>query len=148
MLELKACLTNKNDFLDELTQLIQSNPHPRESKRALAVRMVMQDYTYFEIRDTLQVSIGFISKWKQMFEKQGIQGLLLKYRGTRGYLDAEQRQAVVEWLKQKNCWQLLDLQQHIKDTYNVVFASNQSYYSLFKEAGISRKQRKNNPYKM
>lgn len=136
---------NNNFFVAELTRFIASNPHPRELKRALAVKMVMQNYTYSEIRGVLQVSVGFISKWKQMFERQGISGLMLKYRGTMGYLDPKQRQAVVEWLKQKNYWNLLDLQQHLKDTYNVVFASNQSYYDLFKEAGISWKKPKNNP---
>lgn len=144
LLKLDSHITNTNFLLEELTQLIQSNPHPRELKRALAVKMVMQDYTYFEIRDVLQVSIGFISKWKQAFEQQGVRGLLLKYRGTTGYLDLKQRQAVVDWLQQKKQWKLLDLQQHIEDSYNVVFASHQSYYDLFKAAGVSRKQRKNN----
>lgn len=133
---------NNNCPVAELTQFIASNPHPRELKRALAVRMAIEDYTYFEIRDALQVSIGFISKWKQMFERQGISGLMLKYRGTMGYLGVEQRQAVLEWLQKRNCWNLLDLQQHLKDTYNVVFASNQSYYDLFKEAGIAWKKPK------
>jgi transcription antitermination factor NusG len=47
--------------MDELTQFIQSNPDPRELKRALAVQMVLQEYSYFAIRDVLQVSVGFIS---------------------------------------------------------------------------------------
>lgn len=108
--------------------------------------MVMQEYTYFEIRDVLQVSVGFISKWKQVFEQQGIAGLSLKHRGSTGYLDAQQRQAVLNWLQQKNYWHLPELQQHIEDIYNVVFASNQSYYDLFKVAGISwKKTQKRNP---
>lgn len=65
--------------MEELSKLIQSNPDPRELKRALAVQMVMQDYTYFEIREVLQVSVGFISKWKQAFEAQGVAGLALQH---------------------------------------------------------------------
>lgn len=145
-LESDSYLTDTNFLVEELTLLIQSNPHPRELKRALAVKMVLQDYTYFEIRDVLQVSIGFISKWKQMFEQQGVRELLLKYRGTTGYLDLKQRQAVIDWLQQKKQWKLLDLQQHIEDSYNVVFASHQSYYNLFQVAGISRRQQKNKSY--
>lgn len=50
--------------MNELTEFIQNNPNPRELKRALAVQMAVQKYTCFEIRDVLQVSVGFISKWK------------------------------------------------------------------------------------
>ncbi len=81
----------RNLCMEDMSELIQSNPDPRELKRALAVQMVMQNYTYFEIRDVLQVSVGFISKWKQMFEEQGVAGLALKYQGSTGYLDAGQQ---------------------------------------------------------
>lgn len=135
-----------NSFMDELTEFIQSNPDPRELKRALAVQMVMQDYTYFEIRDVLQVSVGFISKWKQTFEEQGVAGLFLQHQGSIGYLESGHMQAVIDWLKQKNYWNLSELQQHLEDTYDVVFASKQSYYDLFKAAGISwKKTHKRNP---
>lgn len=134
--------------MEELSELIQSNPDPRELKRALAVQMVMQDYSYFEIREVLQVSVGFISKWKQIFEEQGVAGLALKHQGSTGYLAPEQRQAVMDWLQQKNYWNLCELQHYIEDSYEVVFASNQSYYDLFKAAGISwKKTQKSNPNK-
>lgn len=134
--------------MDKLTEFIQRNPDPRELKRALAVQMVMQDYTYFEIRDLLQVSVGFISKWKQCFEQQGVAGLSLRHQGSRGYLDAQQQQAVLTWLKQKKYWNLGELQDHLEQQYEVVFASNQSYYNLFAQARISwKKTHKRNPKK-
>jgi transposase len=138
------CIVNLS--MKELTEFIQSNPDSRELKRALAVQMVLQAYPYFAIRDVLQVSVGFISKWKQVFEEQGLTGLMLKHQGSVGYLDAKQRQAVLNWLKEKNYWNLSELQQHIEDLYEVVFASNQSYYELFADAGISwKKTQKRNP---
>lgn len=134
--------------MEDLTKFIQGNPDPRELKRALAVQMVMQDYTYFKIRDLLQVSVGFVSKWKQIFCEQGVAGLALKYRGSTGYLVPEQRLAVIDWLKQENYWHLAELKQQIEHSYGVVFESNQSYYNLFTEAGISwKKTQKNNPKK-
>ncbi|WP_414583119.1 hypothetical protein [Scytonema sp. PCC 10023] len=48
--------------MEELTDFIQGKPDPRELKRALAVQMVMQNYTHFQIRDILQVSVGFVTK--------------------------------------------------------------------------------------
>ncbi len=129
-----------------LSDFIESNPDPRELKRALAVQMVKQKYSYFKIRDVLQVSVGFISKYKQLFKEQGIAGLALKHQGSTGYLEVETRLAVIEWLKQKNYWNLSELKQYVLDTYNVMFASEQSYYDLFKAAGISwKKTQKCNP---
>lgn len=108
--------------------------------------MVFQQYTCFEIRDVLQVSVGFVSKWKQVFEQQGVVGLRLQHRGSTPYLDAQQRQAVTDWLQQKNNWNLSELTQHVEDNYGVVFASKQSYYQLFTDANISwKKSQKCNP---
>ena len=43
---------------------------------------------------------------------------------------------------------LSDLQKYLKKQYNVVFESNQSYYKIFKEAGINWKKNQNiNPAK-
>lgn len=108
--------------------------------------MVIQKYSYYEIRDVLQVSVGFISKYKQLFKQQGMSGLTLKYQGSTSYLEANARLKVLKWLKQKNYWNLAELKQHVLDDYSVVFASAQSYYDLFKAAGISwKKTQKCNP---
>lgn len=134
--------------MELLTEFIRSNPDPRELKRALAVKMVKQNYSYHQIADTLEVSVGFISSCRQKFETEGIEGLKLKYQGSQGYLSHQQRQEVIDWLHKKNYWQLSELQAQIEVTYGVVFASLQSYYSLFAEAGISwKKTQKSNPRK-
>lgn len=132
--------------MKELSEFIQSNPDVRELKRGLAVQMVYQEHPYVEIAQLLQVSIGYISKWKQIYEAQGVEGLRLRYRGSVGYLNAQQRQSVVDWLKQQNHWNLEELQHYIEEHYGVIFASKQSYYALFAAAGISwKKTQKRNP---
>jgi len=78
----------------DLKQFIDSNPDARELKRALAVQMVQQNYRYEDIQAVLQVSLGFISKWKQRFADAGVSGLRLGYRGASPYLSAEQRAEV------------------------------------------------------
>lgn len=129
-------------------EFIRSNSDPRELKRALAVKMVRQNQSYYQIRDTLGVSVGFISKCLQNFERDGIEGLKLKHKGSHGYLTTEQKQATLDWLKQKNYWQLSELQVYLEANYGVRFASLQSYYALFSEAGISwKKTQKYNPRK-
>ena len=131
-----------------LTEFIRSNPDPRELKRALAVKMVQQNYSYYQIRDSLGVSVGFISNCQQKFDTDGIEGLKLKHKGSRGYLSIKEKLAVLNWLHQKNHWQLSELKTHIEVSYGVRFASLQSYYALFSEAGISwKKTQKSNPRK-
>ena len=134
--------------MESLTEFIRSNPDPRELKRALAVKMVKQGQSYYQIRDTLGISLSFISKYLQRFESDGIEGLKLKHKGSNGYLTIKQKQAVLDWLKQKNYWQLSELKTYLEVNYDVKFASLQSYYSLFAEAGISwKKTQKSNPRK-
>ena len=102
--------------MDELNQFIQSNPDPRELKRALAVQMVLRDYRHREIQSVLQVSSGFISKWTGAFEQKGVEGLQLQHLGSTGYLDTHERLAVLVWLKQKNYWDLQELQAYLENS--------------------------------
>ena len=134
--------------MEELTDFIQANPDSRELKRALAVQMAKQNLAYSKIKEILQVSMSFISKWKKVYSEQGIAGLGLKYKGSESYLDREQRTSVISWLQQKNYWHLQELVTEIEDKYGVIFASKQSYYNLFEEAGISwKKTQMSNPKK-
>lgn len=131
---------------DDLNEFIQSNSDPRELKRVIAVQMFLQDYKHREIQAILGVSSGFISKWTRLYEQFGVSGLRLGYQGSVGYLEPEQRQAVISWLQTKNYWNLAELQGHIQNEYDVVFDSKQSYYTLFEQAGISwKKTQKRNP---
>lgn len=133
-------------MLDELNEFIESNPDARELKRAVAVKMFLQGYKHREIQGILGVSSGFISKWTQRYEQMGASALRLSYLGSVGYLEPEQRQAVIAWLETKNYWNLAELQGYIQDEYDVVFDSKQSYYTLFEQGGISwKKTQKRNP---
>ncbi len=65
--------------MEKLYSFIASNPDLRELKRALAVSMTLRGHTHAEIMKTLQVSSGFISKWKQAFILKGVEGIKLGY---------------------------------------------------------------------
>ena len=126
--------------METLEQFIQSNPHPIELKRALAVQMSQRGQTYREIRDILQVSIGFVTACHQRYESKGVAGLRSQYWGTQGYLKPQQRQELLGWLAQKDYWTLEEVMDHLEDHYGVVYRSQQSYYSLLKQAGLSWKK--------
>lgn len=134
--------------MEELNTFVKSNPDPRELKRALAVKMTLQGYPHREIQHILQVSSGFISKWKQAFIVDGLNGLKLGYQGSKGYLNDEEKQEVLTWLENKNTWNLEELEYYVASEFGVTFAAKSSYYDLFHEAGISwKKSQKKNPRK-
>ena len=134
--------------MEELDALIESNPDPRELKRAVAVRMTLKGYKHREIIEILQVSSGFISKWKQEYILKGIEGLRLKYQGSKGYLNPLEKQQALLWLENKNEWNLNELEYYLAESFEVTFATRSSYYDLFHEAGISwKKSQKRNPSK-
>ncbi len=142
-------MNSSNQFqLNELINFTKSRLYSRELKRAIAVKLSLQQYSYTQIQDILNVSLGFISKWKAAFSSEGIKGLLLKYKGAKPLLKAEEKQEILAWLKQKNYWNFEELFSYISLNYQVTFKSKQSYYDLFKEAGISwKKTQKKNPKK-
>lgn len=136
------------DALQELQNFINSNPDPRELKRALAIRMLIEEVEPSKIAEILGVSEPFISKWKMRFALEGIEAIRLGYKGAKPLLRDQQRQAVIEWLKSKDYWLLQELEDYIETQYDVRFKSRKSYYELFAEAGISwKKSQKNNPKK-
>jgi len=51
--------------------------------RALAVKLALQGYVYRAIENILNVSPGYVSKWKKRFITQGRPGLRLGYRGVK-----------------------------------------------------------------
>ncbi len=134
--------------MEELDTFIESNPDPRELKRAIAVRMTLRGHPHREIMKILQVCSGFISKWKQAFIINGIEGIKLSYQGSKAYLTLLEKEQVIGWLKDKNSWNLNELEYYIAEQFNVTFAAKSSYYDLFHEAGISwKKSQKKNPGK-
>ena len=134
--------------INELNKFINSRRDSRELKRAIAVKLALEKYPYLEIQSILNVSASFITKWKKAFFSQGIKGLSLKYKGAKPLLNKWEKQEIIKWLKEKDCWDFLDLYSYVFEKYQIRFKSQQSYYNLFKEAGISwKKSQKKNPKK-
>lgn len=134
--------------MEELNSFIASNPDPRELKRGLAVSMTLRGSTHAEITKTLQVSSGFIRKWKQAFIRQGVEGIKLGDQGALGYLNDRQKQQVIDWLTSQNYGDINQLECYIAEKFEVSYAAKSSYYDWFSEAGIYwKKSPKKNPRK-
>jgi putative transposase len=124
----------------DLAAFLAEKRDSREYRRALAVKLALQGYLYDLISDMLDVSPGFVSQSKTAYETHGVEGLTLKYQGSRPLLSSSERQAVISWLKAQQEWSVERLHEHIETTYEVVFQSRQSYYQLLKEADITYKR--------
>jgi len=136
------------NIINELNDFINQTKEAKEIKRNLAVKMILSGKSYQEIVKLLEVSPSFISKWKNPSIFSGVESLRLQYKGTQSYLKPEEKVKVIQWLRAQEYLRLSDLKIHLKKEYNLMFASDQSYYSLLKEAKISwKKTQKKNPAK-
>ncbi|NEP29878.1 helix-turn-helix domain-containing protein [Moorena sp. SIO3I6] len=92
----------KANVQEELEKFIESNPEPRELKRALAIRMLIQGFKVTKLQKTLGISAAFVSQCKVRFALEGIEGLKLKHKGSKGYLNQSDRTSIIEWLRSQN----------------------------------------------
>ena len=134
--------------MQDLDEFIQKASDSRELKRAIAVKLHLQGNTCKQSAVIVQMSESFVKKWCVIYDHQGATGLKLGYKGSRGYLDASQKQQIIAWIQQRNYWDLDELREYIEQTYQVCYRDEESYYDLLKAAGLSwKKSQKRNPKK-
>ena len=102
--------------------------------------MAIEGKLYHEISKILGVSKFFVGYWKKQFKTKGIEGIKLGRKGSPGYLTALQNTEVIEWLKNKEYWNLDELVTYLEREFGVIYKSKQSYYELFDRAKISWKK--------
>ncbi|MBN4001103.1 hypothetical protein [Nostoc sp. LPT] len=56
----------------ELQEFIDNRPDAREVRKALAVKLVYQDYKYEEIQTILDVFVGLITSWKNAYMENSL----------------------------------------------------------------------------
>ena len=122
--------------METLEQFIGSNPPTVELKRALAVQMSQRGQSYRDIRDILQVSVGFITASRQRYEHSNIEGLRSHYWGTKGYLSPEQKQELFAGLDGQDAWTLLAVIEHVDSEYGVVYQSQRELLCLAQSSRV------------
>lgn len=136
------------NLIDELNDFLNKTRDAREIKRAIAVKMRLLGKSSREIEELLGVSQSFISNWKNRVLVEGVECLIVNHKGSQGYLTSEQKEKTINWLEKKETVKLSELQKYLREEYNIIFQSAQSYYSLLKEAKMSwKKTQKYNPKK-
>jgi transposase len=129
--------SNKERIMETLDDLINDATDPRETKRAIAVKMLHTGLSPQNIAQVLNVSEQYVSKWKVRYEKEGAAGLRLGYHGKAPFLSQTQRLAVVEWIKTHTTLTIEMLRDYLESQYGVIYESKQSYYELLAAGGLS-----------
>jgi transposase len=132
--------------MDRLAQLIEETRDVRELKRAVSVKLGEEGMATEAIGEVLQVTPRAVRKWRKRYEREGVEGLQVRYRGSEGYLRVEQRQAIEDWLGAQETITLEEVRDEVEARFGLVYQSKQSYYDLLDASGLSyHRTEKSNP---
>ena len=96
--------SKEENTMNDLKKFINTTRDSRELKRALAVKNTLAGRPWSEVAKELEVCESFIGKWRQIYAEQGIEGLKLGYKGSKGYLSVDAKVDVLKWLLKQPHW--------------------------------------------
>ena len=132
--------------MDRLAQLIEETTDVRELKRAVSVKLSEKGMATDAVGEVLQVTPRAVRKWRRRYEREGVEGLQVRNRGSESYLSIERRQELEDWLGAQETITLEEGRDEIEARYGVVYQSKQSYYDLLDASGLSyHRTEKGNP---
>jgi len=132
--------------MDKLTKLIEETTDVRELKRALSVKLREGGMPTEAVGEVLHLPPRTVRAWYQRYEREGVEGLRLQYRGSESYLSVEQRQEIEDWLGAQETITVEEVRDEIEARYGIIYQSKQSYYDLMDASGLSyHRTEKGNP---
>ena len=132
--------------MDRLAQLIEETTDVRELKRAVSVKLGAEGMATEAIGEVLQVTPRAVRTWRRRYEREGVEGLQVRYRGSESYLSVEQRQEMEDWLGAQETITVEEVRDELEARYGIVYQSKQSYYDLLDASGLSyHRTEKGNP---
>jgi putative transposase len=132
--------------MDRLAQLIEETTEVRELKRAVSGKLGERGMTTEAVGEVLQVTPRAVRKWRRRYEREGVEGLHVRNRGSESYLSVAQRQEIEDWLGAQETITLEEGRDEIEARYGIVYQSKQSYYDLLDASGLSyHRTEKGNP---
>jgi putative transposase len=106
--------------MDRLAQLIEETRDVRELKRAVSVKLGEAGMATEAIGAVLQVTPRAVRKWRWRYEREGVEGVAVRNRGSEGYLSIEQRQEIEEWLGAQETITVEEVRDEIEARYGIV----------------------------
>ena len=134
--------------MDKLTKLIEETTDVRELKRAVSVKLREGGMPTEAVGEVLHLPARTVRAWYQRYEREGVEGVRLKYRGSESYLGVEQRQEIEDWLGAQETITVEEVRDEIEARYGIIYQSKQSYYDLMEASGLSyHRTEKGNPHR-
>jgi putative transposase len=132
--------------MDRLAQLIEETTDVRELKRAVSVKLGEEGMATEAIGAVLQVTPWAVRKWRWQYEREGVEGLEGRNRGSESYLSGAQRQELEDWWGAQETITVEEVRDEIEARYGIVYQSKQSYYDLLDASGLRcHRTEKGNP---
>ena len=132
--------------MPSLDEIISESRDAREVKRAVCVKMALNEMPTSQVCEMLNVSPQYVSKWRGKYEAEGAEGLRLAHRGSESYLTPEARAQIIGWIKEHETISIEAVRDYVEEHCGVVYQSKQSYYDLLVAGGLSyHKSEKRNP---
>ena len=132
----------------DLDDLINRSPKRAEVKRGMAIRHDLAGKRRKMIAEILSVTEAFISKWRIIYDKDGVNALKSRHQGAkpRAFLTDEKKAEVLAHIRSHSVFGYSELVSYLQNTHGVTYKHSQSYYDLLHEAGMSwHKSQKTNP---
>jgi putative transposase len=123
--------------MDKLAQLIEATMDVREWKRAVSVKLSERGMATGAVGAVLQVTPRAVRKWRRRYEREGVEGLQVRNRGSESYLRVEQRQEIEDWLGAQETVTREEGREEIEARYGIVYQSKQSYDDVLDASGMS-----------
>ena len=95
--------------------IINNSDDVRELKRALVANMSAEGTDVSDICKGFRVSDSYVSKRKIIYEKEGAEGLLIKYKGSKSYLGTESRKEIIGYIEKYEHISTEELRDHIEE---------------------------------
>src|SRR5262245_52291526 len=132
--------------MDRLAKLIEATTDVRELQRALSVKLGEEGRATEAIGVVLRVTPRAVRKGRKRSEREGVEGLHVRDRGSESYLSVEQRQEIEEWLGAQETVTVEEVREEIEARSGIVSQSKPSYYALLDARGLSyHRTEKGNP---
>jgi transposase len=117
--------------------MIEEAQDARELKRALSVKLGLAGMATGVIGELLHVTPRYVRKWRGRYEREGVEALRMRYRGSESSLCVEQRQELEDWPGRQETITLEEVRDELEARYGIVYQSKQSYYDLLDASGLS-----------
>jgi transposase len=108
----------------EYKQLHKKSKDKQMCDRIKCILALDKGHSYSEVADILMADESTLWRWKEQFEKEGMDQLLKnEYKGKDCFLSKEQQKEVEEYLKQRICLSAKEVCDYVKKKYEIKYTS-------------------------